>query len=160
MISLKHRSQGFTIVELLIVIVVIGILAAIIITAYTGIQAKARNGKRTTDIQAIQTQLEGFYSTNGYYPSLTDLDSATWRATNMQSLDKIALVDPSASCDPATVSTCVAAAAAAKTYSYAVKDSSGASCETTDVNCAQYILTAIYEGSVNNQASYVKQNLN
>lgn len=164
MISLKKRNQdkrnlGFTIVELLIVIVVIGILAALVITAYAGIQAKARNGKRATDIQAVQTQLEAFYSTNGYYPSLTDLNSATWRATNMKSLDKIALVDPSTNCDPAVASTCVGATAGAKIYSYVVRDSSSAVCEVTDTNCAQYVLTATYEGTVNNQTTYIKNNL-
>jgi prepilin-type N-terminal cleavage/methylation domain-containing protein len=55
MISLKKRNQGFTIVELLIVIVVIAILALLVITTYSGIQQKARNSKRSTDIQAIQT---------------------------------------------------------------------------------------------------------
>ncbi|MDL2341723.1 MAG: type II secretion system protein [Patescibacteria group bacterium] len=159
MISLKKRNQGFTIVELLIVIVVIGILAALVITTYSGIQAKARNGKRSSDINAVQTQLEGFYSQNGYYPSLADLNSKTWRATNMKSLDKGALVDPGTNCDPDAVSTCVAAAPAAKIYSYAVTDASNASCETTDTNCAQYTLTATYEGSVNNQTTYVKKNL-
>ena len=163
MISLNtkrdNRSKGFTIVELLIVIVVIGILAALVITAYAGIQAKARNGKRSTDIQAVQTQLEAFYSQNNYYPSLTDLNSATWRATNMKSLEKGALVDPSTNCDPAVASNCVAAAPALKIYSYAVSDSSGATCEATDTNCAQYTLTASYEGTVNNQTTYVKKNL-
>ena len=160
MISLKKSNQGFTIVELLIVIVVIGILAALVITAYAGIQAKARNGKRSTDIQALQTQLEGFNSQNGYYPSLTDLNSATWRATNMKSLEVNAMVDPSSTCNPVTASNCVATTPAAKVYSYAVSDASSASCEATDTNCAQYTLTATYEGSVNNQTTYVKQNLN
>ncbi|MBC7707881.1 prepilin-type N-terminal cleavage/methylation domain-containing protein [Polaromonas sp.] len=163
MISLNtkrdNRSKGFTIVELLIVIVVIGILAALVITTYAGIQAKARNGKRSTDVQSIQTQLEAFYSQNGYYPSLADMNSKTWRATNMKSLDKVALVDPSTNCDPEAVSTCLAATPAAKVYAYAVQDASGASCETTDTNCAQYTLTATYEGTVNNQTTYVKKNL-
>lgn len=160
MISLKKRNQGFTIVELLIVIVVIGILAALVITAYGGIQGKARNSKRSNDINALQTQIEAFYSQNNYYPSLTDLNSATWRATNMKSLEKVALVDPSTNCDPAVSSTCVAATPAAKIYAYAVSDSGGASCEATDTNCAQYTLTATYEGTVNNQTTYVKKNLN
>ena len=76
MISLKKRERGFTIVELLIVIVVIGILALLVITTYSGIQAKARNAKRQTDIQAIQTQLEAFFSQNGYYPSLSDMNDS------------------------------------------------------------------------------------
>src|SRR6202046_2665608 len=97
MISLKKRNQGFTIVELLIVIVVIGILALLVITTYSGIQAKARNAKRQTDIQSLQTQLEAFFSQNGYYPSLTDMNSSTWLGTNMKSLDVNALVDPSRS---------------------------------------------------------------
>ena len=159
MISLKKRNQGFTIVELLIVIVVIGILAALVITTYSGIQAKARNGKRSNDMQAVQTQVEAFYSQNGYYPSLTDLNSKVWRAANMKSLDKIALVDPSTNCDPDVSTTCVAGTPAAKIYAYAVTDASNASCETTDTNCAQYTLTATYEGTVNNQSTVVKKNL-
>jgi prepilin-type N-terminal cleavage/methylation domain-containing protein len=50
MISLKNKaSKGFTIVELLIVIVVIGILAALVVTTYNGIQQKARDTERKTD---------------------------------------------------------------------------------------------------------------
>ena len=40
-----HKNSGFTIIELLIVIIVIAILAAITITAYNGVQAKARDAK-------------------------------------------------------------------------------------------------------------------
>ena len=42
LLSVKRR-QGFTIVELLVVIVVIGVLAAITIVAYNGMQARAYN---------------------------------------------------------------------------------------------------------------------
>src|SRR5947209_17413368 len=110
MVSLKSLKQnkGFTIVELLIVIVVIGILALLVITTYSGIQQKARNSKRQTDVQNMQTQLEAFFQQNGYYPSLTDMNSSTWRSTNMKSLDVGALTDPS---NPGS-STLVAAPAA------------------------------------------------
>lgn len=155
MISLKKRNQGFTIVELLIVIVVIGILALLVITTYSGIQAKARNSKRQTDIASLQTQLEAFFSQNGYYPSLTDMNGAAWLTANMKSLDQVALTDPS---NP-TNSKTLLAAPAAKSYAYAVSDNAGASCEATDTNCAKYTLTATYEGSVNGATTYVKTNL-
>lgn len=158
MISLKKRNlnnKGFTIVELLIVIVVIGILALLVITTYSGIQAKARNSKRQTDVQSIQTQLEAFFSQNGYYPSLADMNSSSWIDSNMKSLDKNALIDPS---NPSNSQT-LASSPTAKQYAYAVTNSSGGSCESDDTTCAKYTLTAEYEGTVNGQSQYQKSNL-
>lgn len=155
MISLKKRNKGFTIVELLIVIVVIGILALLVITTYSGIQQKARNSQRQTDVQSLQTQLESFYSQNGYYPSLTNMNSTSWLSTNMKSLDHEALIDPS---NP-TYSKTLLSAPAAKSYAYAVLNSSDASCEADATTCAKYTLTATYEGTVNGSTTYVKTNL-
>lgn len=50
---MKTKQTGFTIVELLIVIVVIGILAAITIVAYDGVQQRARDTQRKSDIAKI-----------------------------------------------------------------------------------------------------------
>ncbi len=66
--SIKKQS-GFTIVELLIVIVIIGILAAITIVAYNGIQQRARDSARTSDIAGIQKALELYRADNDSYPS-------------------------------------------------------------------------------------------
>jgi prepilin-type N-terminal cleavage/methylation domain-containing protein len=94
MISLKEKSKGFTIVELLIVIVVIAILATLVIVTFTGIQQKARDSKRQTDVDALDSHLEAFYANNGYYPTITDLTSATWVSNNLKGLDPSALNDP------------------------------------------------------------------
>jgi len=74
--SLRNRSSGFTIIELLIVIVVIAILAGLVLNAFGNIQARARDTERRNDINAIHTQLELYYTDNDTYPdALSDLDN-------------------------------------------------------------------------------------
>ena len=72
---LKRRRQvlspsGFTIVELLVVIVVIGILAAITIVSYTGISQRSRDASRSSDATSIQRAIDLYYVDNGSYPSI------------------------------------------------------------------------------------------
>lgn len=64
----RKFHQGFTIVELLIVIVVIGILAAITIVAYNGVQAKARNTQTISSTNAYVKALKLYAVDNGVYP--------------------------------------------------------------------------------------------
>jgi len=150
-----QKQHGFTIVELLIVIVVIGILAALVITTFTGIQQKARNTERQTDIKALYGQVEAYYAQKGNYPTLANINDATWRGSNMKGLDKEAIRDPKdASATPA-----LAAAAGANAYSYDVKATDGTACDnvpTTGKDCAQYTLTATLEGG----GTFAKTNLN
>ncbi|MDB5178024.1 MAG: Type secretion system protein [Candidatus Saccharibacteria bacterium] len=62
------KQKGFTIVELLIVIVVIGILAAITIVAYNGIQQRGRDAQRQSDIKTVAKALEMYYLDEGRFP--------------------------------------------------------------------------------------------
>jgi len=66
---MKKATSGFTIVELLIVIVVIGILAAITIVAYNGIQQRGRDSRMYNDLSNASKQLEVYNIDNGSYPS-------------------------------------------------------------------------------------------
>lgn len=59
------KQKGFTIVELLIVIVVIGILAAITIVAYNGMQQRSRDTTRAQDIASIKKALLLYQVDNG-----------------------------------------------------------------------------------------------
>ena len=63
-----QHSTGFTIVELLIVIVVIGILAAISVVAYNGVQDRANDVAVKSDLTSIAKQFDLFRAVNGRYP--------------------------------------------------------------------------------------------
>lgn len=65
----KEFRSGFTIVELLIVIVVIGILAAITIVAYNGIQNRAQDARRVSDLNRLSKAIEMYQADNGTYPA-------------------------------------------------------------------------------------------
>jgi Tfp pilus assembly protein PilE len=155
MTSLRKAQTGFTIVELLIVVIVIILLGAIVVNTHSSIDVKNHNNQRVIEIDQVQQQLESFYSQNGFYPSNTDINSATWREKNMKALNTNDMVDPSA---PSGTEPHLALAAAPKVFSYDPTDS-GASCEQEDTTCNEYTLTATYEGTVNGEATYTKLNL-
>jgi len=68
MLKQLKRQSGFTIIELLIVIAIIGILATLVLTNFQGAQAKGRDTVRTSDMNSIYQKLEEFYNENGGYP--------------------------------------------------------------------------------------------
>jgi len=141
MISLKRTSRGFTIVELLIVIVVIGILAALVIVTYNGIQQRARDTERKTDVKGIQGQLEAYWADNARYPTMANVNDTTFRTTNFKGLDPSAFADPKNS-----ASQQVCAATAANCYGYSTTP---AGCDndpaTATADCSNYVLTATLE---------------
>ena len=63
------KQKGFTIVELLIVIVVIAILAAISIVAFTGVQQRGRDSNRTSDTSNIAKALTALTSEEAEWPA-------------------------------------------------------------------------------------------
>jgi type IV pilus assembly protein PilA len=71
-----NKESGFTIVELLIVIVVIGILAAITIVAYNGVQNRARTTTAQANAQEVQNKAEVYAADtgNGAFPTVSVLN--------------------------------------------------------------------------------------
>ena len=78
--TLDRLKSGFTIVELLIVIVVIGILAAISIVAYNGIQARAQASTIRSDLNGAIKKLEEYKVLNDKYPTT----HAEFKAANIK----------------------------------------------------------------------------
>lgn len=89
--------------------------------------------KRMTDINALQGQVEAYNTNTGYYPTLADLNNASWRSQNLQGLD------PSALQDPAGNSQTLAASPAAHVYAY---QPTPAGCNNTTIDCSGYTLAA------------------
>lgn len=63
--------SGFTIVELLVVIVVIGVLASLVVVAYNGVQQRAYNAKVVSGVNAYLKALYQYKAINDSYPATT-----------------------------------------------------------------------------------------
>jgi general secretion pathway protein G len=63
------RAAGFTLIELMVVILIIGLLALLIVPNVTGVSDRARATKAQADLSALKQALSAFYIDNGYYPT-------------------------------------------------------------------------------------------
>lgn len=66
--NLKNNQQGFTMIELLIVMVILSLLLVVGIGSFMSSQIKARDSARKTDLQNIARALELYYNDKGEYP--------------------------------------------------------------------------------------------
>lgn len=67
--KISKFRKGFTLIELMVVIAIIGILATVVVSSLNTARAKGRDTKRISDIHQIQNALELYYNTNGVYPA-------------------------------------------------------------------------------------------
>jgi len=65
----RRRNHGFTLIELMVVIAIIGLLALMVVPRLTGAMDRAKRTKAMADIHEIQTALDRYYLDNGYYPT-------------------------------------------------------------------------------------------
>jgi general secretion pathway protein G len=86
----RKLSRAFTLVEMLLVITIIGIMAALVIPKMVGRSEQARQTAVRADLSSIKTALDAFEVDNGYYPkSLQDLlqlprDAKNWHGPYLE----------------------------------------------------------------------------
>lgn len=130
-------------------IFIFGVMMLLIVTSFTGIQAKARDTERQTDIKALYGQVEAYYVQNNKYPTLSDLNDPTWRTANLKGLASEAFRDPQGS------TSSLESSPRKGSYAYVASAKDGSQCDNTAKDCTDYTLTAILE----NGAPYTKSNL-
>lgn len=67
MVQVKHKS-GFTLVEIMVVVVIIGLLAALAIPAFTKARKSSQNARLASDLRLYAGAIETFTMENGVYP--------------------------------------------------------------------------------------------
>ena len=67
-----QNKKGFTLVEVLVVIFIIGLLSSIVLVGLGTFRARGRDTRRIADLRSVQTVLELYYAKNGQYPDAND----------------------------------------------------------------------------------------
>jgi general secretion pathway protein G len=90
--EIRNRRRGFTLIEILLVMTIIAILAAIVIPKMVGRSEQARQTAAHADLSSIKTALDAYEVDNGFYPkSLQDLiqqpnNARNWHGPYLESL--------------------------------------------------------------------------
>ena len=103
--------KGFTLIEFLIVIAIIGVLAALLMANFVGIRQRSRDAQRKSDVRQIQSALELYRSDNGIYPLSAALSSCGG-ALSLSGVTYMSKVP----CDPSTGTAYTYTSATGSTY--------------------------------------------
>lgn len=142
-----HKRDGFTVVEIVVTLVVMGILLSISTMAYRGMQQNARDREREADVQVIATYLEGVYSQEiksggtvvkgpGSYPSINAVQN--YFDVIFGDLARGADTPPGASSSALNPVSSTSGASRTDAYSYFPKATASSACTTIGTDCRSF----------------------
>src|ERR1700687_3400089 len=67
--SRRYNQDGFTLIEIMVVILILGLLATIVVQSLRGAADQAKRPRTKADLAEIKTALDRYYLDNGYYPT-------------------------------------------------------------------------------------------
>jgi general secretion pathway protein G len=67
--ALRRKQDGFTLIEIMVVILILGLLATIVVQSLRGATDKAKRTKATADLAELKTALDRYYLDSGSYPT-------------------------------------------------------------------------------------------
>lgn len=105
---MKKPSPGFTIIEILIIVVVIGVLSTIGIMSFIRVQADSRDSQRLAKTTTISEALEKYYEEHGRYPTCATMTATDSNAVVdvLKGMDTSALTAPKASSGTNSITAC------------------------------------------------------
>jgi general secretion pathway protein G len=65
----RKQEEGFTLIEIMVVILILGLLATIVVQSLRGATDKAKRAKASADVAELKTGLDRYYLDNGFYPT-------------------------------------------------------------------------------------------
>ena len=69
MVTIRKDQKGFTLIEIMVVVIILGLLAGLVLPRILGREEEARINAAKTQIRAFESALDGFKLDNGFYPS-------------------------------------------------------------------------------------------
>lgn len=82
-----NKNKGFTVIELIVVIAIIGIIAAIILVSLTAAKKRGNDTGKVRSLVEIRSALQMFQTDKGYYPSTLDFPQALINGKYINSVD-------------------------------------------------------------------------
>lgn len=158
--SLKSSQEGFTVPELLLMVLIIIILSGLVLTNYQAARAKERDTQRVKDINLIDSKLETYYNEKNAYP-------ATFDSATLFNIDDGALNDPNGK--TIVINPGVADSTAAQAVSNPVASSPSSylyipypvGCTNEANNCTGFVLKSFIEKPTSTTPNpYIKVGIN